>query len=149
MLEHLRFLSKVNVTDTCWLWIGGLNHDGYGRFYKSTVAGKQPPHTLAHRYSIVLFGGYLPKGLVCDHECRNRRCVNPSHIRLVTQSVNVMENSNSLQAQNAKKTHCPKGHPYSEENTYIRKLGWRKCKTCTLTDMKERYARPTKTRGGN
>lgn len=31
---------------------------------------------------------------------------------------------------NAEKTHCPKGHPYVLENTYVRADGSRRCKTC-------------------
>lgn len=34
-----------------------------------------------------------------------------------------------IPAENAAKTHCPQGHPYSVENTYFNR-GKRFCKTC-------------------
>ncbi|MBD3004511.1 hypothetical protein [Streptomyces sp. 5-10] len=33
-------------------------------------------------------------------------------------------------AENARKTHCPQGHEYTEENTLIQVNGWRQCRTC-------------------
>lgn len=31
---------------------------------------------------------------------------------------------------NQEKTHCPKGHPYDEENTYLHPRGYRACRAC-------------------
>ena len=40
--------------------------------------------------------------------------------------------------RNARKTHCPKGHPYDEENTYLAPDGARQCRTCNLARNRNR-----------
>lgn len=70
-----RFWSKVNKTDTCWLWTAYVNVDGYGQFaIKGKVVG-------AHRVAYKQLVGDIPDGLVLDHECHVRNCVNPEHLR--------------------------------------------------------------------
>lgn len=100
--------------DECWEWQHALNRAGYGVFCAAGVYG------LAHRLSFQLMRGEIPSGLFVDHMCRNRACVNPSHLRIVTLRVNNLENSVSLFAINAAKTHCIHGHPFSGDNLKIR-----------------------------
>jgi hypothetical protein len=79
-----RFFAKVQVSadeDCCWEWVGGKSR-GYGKF---RVNGRLRQ---AHRFAYVLFNGPLPEGTEPDHTCRNRGCVNPSHVEPVSQSVN-------------------------------------------------------------
>lgn len=83
---------------------------------------------LAHRKIYEAIIGPIPAGLNIDHLCRNRACVNPWHMEPVTQHVNVMRGS-SPWAKHAKATHCPSGHAYDEENTYLYR-GSRYCRTC-------------------
>ena len=50
---------------------------------------------------------------------------------------------------NARKTHCPQGHPYSPENTYIQPKGSRACRVCmraaaARSAAKRRAERPPK-----
>jgi hypothetical protein len=78
-----RFWAKVNKTETCWLWTGCDNGKGYGQ----TFPGGRT--TYAHRYSYVLHNGQIPAGMVIDHKCFNRRCVNPEHLRAVTTKQNL------------------------------------------------------------
>lgn len=114
------FWKKVNKTDGCWDWIGANNGNGYGQFRRLR----------AHRISFQLAHGSIPAGYVVDHICRNRSCVNPCHLRLVTLRINTLENSESLTAKNAVKTHCKNGHEFTPENTYINPRPYRECLTC-------------------
>lgn len=113
----------------CWVWVGSLNGPaGYGSFWSGTVrtGGRM---VAAHRFLYELWHGQpVPDGLVIDHFCRNRRCVNPLHIEAVTQRVNVLRGRGPT-ARNAFKTHCPAGHEYSAENTRLYG-GARHCRAC-------------------
>ena len=82
LTEWDRFESKIAKTGDCWEWMAGLNHKGYGNF---KVGGRDVP---AHRYSYALHVGTIPDGKQIDHKCRNRRCVNPAHLRVVTNKEN-------------------------------------------------------------
>lgn len=104
----------------CWLFTGSLDNDGYGRF-KHKASGSWGAHRAA--YSILI--GPIPPGLQIDHLCRNKACINPVHLEAVEEITNIRR-SNNMGARNAKKTHCPKGHEYSEKNTYA----WRNSRIC-------------------
>ena len=43
-------------------------------------------------------------------------------------------------APNTRKTHCPRGHAYNEENTYVDSYGGRQCRPCRKARMQERRA---------
>jgi hypothetical protein len=111
----------------CWLWIACANNRGYGEF------GVGPKVLKAHRVSLVLAGRELVDGLVVDHICRNTSCVNPAHLRQVTQAENMRAPGSRVGlvsgARNRAKTHCLRGHLYDEQNTQ-----WqghkRSCRTC-------------------
>ena len=126
MGKMLTFIEKVGrvatAQDKCWLWWGALTRDGYGR---TQLNGK---HYFAHRLSYELFVGPIPRGMELDHLCRTRNCLNPCHLEPVTTKQNVLRGV-GVAAVNAKKTHCHKGHIFSEENTYHVR-GERVCRTC-------------------
>lgn len=81
-----QFWEKVNKTDSCWLWTGGVGR-GYGIFYRGADRGGS--FTVAHRYAYEALVGPIPAGLTLDHLCRVRGCVNPAHLEPVTQAENV------------------------------------------------------------
>jgi hypothetical protein len=110
-----RFWSKVEKTSSCWLWRGATNASGYGLSWDPT---RQRPKR-AHRVSYELSVGPIPEGLVLDHLCRNPSCVNPAHLEPVTDRENILRGTGAS-AQNARKTHCPKGHPLEGDNLYRR-----------------------------
>lgn len=85
---------------------------------------------LAHRYYYELEKGEIPKGLVLDHLCRNRSCINVNHLEPVTQKENVRRATSNVVAQNMSKTHCKRGHEFGRQPSYIVKKGWRACSTC-------------------
>lgn len=142
--EAARFLSSWTPEPNtgCWLWLGPITAKGYGLFSNRIMRGKK-----AHRYSWTLRNGPIPEGMVVDHICRERSCVNPDHLRLATPRENALENSLSPTALNARKTHCPNGHAYDEENTHTYPLvgGWgRKCRACGRMHHNSRYALQTR-----
>lgn len=121
-------LDRFLITETCWLWVDSKDMDGYGRFWFEKKWYR------AHRLVFKLVRGYeLPSDLEPDHLCRVRHCVNPSHIEPVTVKVNLLRGDTAA-AHNAAKTHCLRGHPFTEENTLIKKLqnggSGRSCRTC-------------------
>lgn len=132
-----RFWSKVRKTSTCWLWTDPPNAGGYGLFYVRTEHGHR--NLRAHRIAFVLAGGDLPSGLVVDHICRNRTCVNPEHLRAVTPRENTLVGL-SPTADNARKTHCIRGHEFTPENTAIAR-GERDCLICRSARQKLRDSR--------
>jgi hypothetical protein len=127
--QCLRLLAYVEArvdktpASGCWVWCGSRYGNGYGRIRGAGLNG-----ALAHRVAWELWRGPIPDGLVIDHLCKNRECVNPDHLEPVTQRENVMR-SDSLWAEQAKRTHCPDGHSYDEANTAVRN-GSRHCREC-------------------
>ena len=119
-----RFWEKVEKTEGCWLWIASREGGGYGRFYLTHGHGVP-----AHRFAYELLVGPIPPGLEIDHLCRNRACVNPAHLEPVTHRINDLRGINPP-AMNARKTHCPHGHPYDLLNTYTGYKGCRDCRIC-------------------
>lgn len=98
-----RFWSKVDMTNSCWEWIGYKNKDGYGTI---KIKGKW---YLAHRFLYQTMLEHITKGLQIDHLCRNRGCVNIHHLEPVTIKEN-LQRGNTTSSVNARKTQCSKGH---------------------------------------
>jgi HNH endonuclease len=118
-----RFWAAVDARGDCWTWLGPTKK-GYGRFYigRSHV----PATTGAHRMAYELLVGPIPDGRILDHLCRNRACVNPDPLEVVTVSVN---NHRGFAPQYVahRADRCLKGHsgPFMYD-----KNGTRHCKTC-------------------
>lgn len=122
-----RFWRKVNKTESCWLWAGAHNLNGYGTF------GVDHVHRLAHRYAYELLVGPIPEGKSLDHLCRVRNCVNPAHLEPVTHEENM--------ARRPKSTHCVNGHEWTSETTWLDKAGHRHCLPCRKEYARAAYQR--------
>ncbi len=118
-----RFWKCTDRSGTCWLWSKSLDRYGYGEI---KISGRRH---LAHRFTYELLVGPIPRGMVLDHLCRIRRCVNPDHLEPVTNRENLLRGE-GFAAKNTAKSHCPQGHPYDETNTIIRPCGSRRCRAC-------------------
>lgn len=129
-----RIAAKISVdSNGCWIWTAGKYGSGYGAasFGNRTQA--------AHRVTYKLLVGPIPDGLDLDHLCRVRACVNPQHVEPVTRQVNLLRGE-TIPASHIVKTHCPKGHEYTSENTRVYK-GSRFCKQCHRDREREKYQR--------
>lgn len=102
----------------CWLWLGRLDHNGYGQFSHGQRRSQ------AHRWSYERLVGPIPDGLQIDHLCRVRSCVNPVHLEPVTQRENIIRGIGTS-AVNARKTTCPKGHSFTAKWGHSRR-----CREC-------------------
>jgi hypothetical protein len=124
-----RFWDKVypEPNTSCWLWGAYTNKKGYGQY---RVRGAV---NTAHREAYMALVGGIPEAHQIDHLCRQRCCVNPSHLEAVTGIVNHLR---GLRNQNTAKTECDYGHPLSGGNlyTYTSKAGAisRQCRICRV-----------------
>lgn len=120
------FYTKIKIEERshetpCWIWQGQLLKPS-----RYPVFGRRG---LAHRVSYRHFKGEIPDGKEIDHLCSQRECVNPVHLEAVTHKENTMR-GRTLTAANAAKTHCVRGHEFTQENTRIIKGGTRECRIC-------------------
>lgn len=91
-----RIMKRVLISTTlfyhnspCWLWQGGTSgeHDPSNR---NSRGHSYPRMTLngitvaVHHVMYTHFFGYIPSGMTIDHECKNRLCINPNHLSLVS-----------------------------------------------------------------
>lgn len=127
--KEKRWFKFVTIGDGCWEWSGALVAGRYGCIAE---CGTPIRSVLAHRLSYEMFVGPIPDGLYACHRCDNTKCVRPSHLFLGTQLENMrdMVSKGRKPKTIRKKTHCFRGHEYSEQNTLKLKNGKRDCIEC-------------------
>lgn len=122
-----RMASKIQLSPStgCWLWTSATNYAGYAHY---TLAAKKVVRV--HRYLYQQAKGAVPRGLVLDHLCRKRNCVNPDHLEAVTQSENIARGLRpTLIHHGSKLMQCKRGHEFNSENTTYSSRG-RRCRVC-------------------
>ena len=143
--ERLQHYMDRRGDDDCWLWQGSIDkRRGYGVI---AVDGKSKR---AHRFAYELEYGPIPDDHDIDHHCHDpeicsggiacphRRCCNPRHMLAVGPGVN--NSADRCISRNRDKTHCPRGHEYTPENTKILDSGSRACRSCSAAASRARYA---------
>ena len=117
-----RFWEKVEIgrANNCWPWRAHLHEFGYGLINIDGVPRR------AHRVAYELEVGPVPKNHDLHHLCENRRCVNPKHLEPLSRSAHMAQTP----AWIGNKTHCSKGHEYTNQNTIWKQGKYRRCRTC-------------------
>jgi len=133
--DRARFASKIVIHPTtgCHEWQGALNQ-GYGSF---SIRNSTYP---AHRVAYVQAHGEPAPGMVIDHVCRNRRCVNAAggHLRPLTAAENIRIGDAGRHGR--EKVLCPRGHALAGVNL-IAGLLWagRACRACDVAARAARH----------
>lgn len=125
----------------CWLWTGCTAKAGYGRFNDGN--GTRNAHAIAFEH---WKGFRAPRGFHTDHLCRVRCCVNPDHLEVVTPKTNLLRGA-SFSAIHSQRTHCPKGHPYDENNCIMESDRGYKHRRCRICKNARQFAYNRRTRG--
>lgn len=125
-----KFLTKVNITSTCWIWKAAKTKNGYGIF---TVDRK---NVYAHRFCWSVFNGEISKGNVICHSCDNPSCVNPEHLFISTQKGNMQDmisKNRSAKGENHRSAKHPELVLRGEE------IGNSKLKTSEVEQIRKLY----------
>ena len=127
--------------DECWMWRGerkGGSWD-YGVLYLISRTDGSHREVRAHRFAWELEHGEIPEGMCVLHHCDNPPCVNEEHLFLGTNADNTQDCLLKGRHHNSTRTHCPQGHLYDEENTYIHPVtGYRQCRACQVQRRERR-----------
>jgi hypothetical protein len=129
------FWSKVSIpeVDGCWIW-AGARESRYGKAV--TTVNYAVAYHKAHRVALSsVLGRELLPGMVTDHLCKNRFCVNPAHLEETTQRTNVTRGGwgDAWRSRQAK-THCKRGHGLTGDNLVVKVRAdgktYRNCRVC-------------------
>lgn len=123
-LEDLTRLVRTKVLECecgCWYWLGSCDSGGYSKF---KLRGKT---INVHRYSYERLVGDIPEGMTIDHlSCTSRRCINPAHMQVITQTEN-SERANATRWHDLKFSSDGTAHLHEQ------------CKACFDRDNQSRF----------
>lgn len=86
ILIKIKGRVAVDTVTACWNWTGPDSGTGRGGGYPRMCLDGQT--VSVHRVMFTHFHGYVPGKKQIDHKCRNRLCVNPDHLEMVTHKEN-------------------------------------------------------------
>lgn len=129
--DHIR----IDPINNCWLWQYPMHSDGYGQVHYNSQ--NIMTHRLSAHLSLEL--DLNDRTIQVNHkrECSNKNCCNFAHLYLGSGSENIIDSYvNGRIPWNLLKTHCPSGHEYNKENTYLDGKGYRRCRICAKENRK-------------
>lgn len=128
---------EVNPETGCWLWTGSCNGKGQSGYGQVSYEGKTQ---LVHRVVFGLLVGEIPEGFRVRHADPWGRhftlCCNPDHLEAVPKKEALRRRD--WESARARRTHCPHGHAYTPETSYLDPRGFRQCRTCRAERVKSR-----------
>ena len=83
--------TKWEPDGDCWISTYSVASHGYAQV--GWGEGGESHVVLAHRASWEFANGPMEKGMTLDHLCKNRRCVNPDHLRAIPNFENARRTS--------------------------------------------------------
>jgi hypothetical protein len=95
---------------------------------------------------LTAFVGPKPPGLECCHFNDRQSDNSLTNLRWDTRSANAQDNVRNGNHPNARKTHCPRNHAYTPENTIVRR-GRRHCRACKR-ELDRRRGHPERNKAG-
>jgi len=136
-----RLITRVVQSNTkqydgiyCLEWTGTLDKDGYAQ-----VSYLDKRYRVSRLIASIYLDFSLESPLYVCHHCDNRKCIEPKHFFIGTPHQNTRDGIRKGRIvpfvtvetnHNELKTHCIRGHEFTESNTYIRYNGSRMCRTC-------------------
>ena len=129
--EYFATRTIIDPETGCVIFTKKPTSTGYGN---AKISGRQ---YRAHKLMYETVVGPVPTGLVLHHECRNKICVNPEHLRPVTDWENTMADDTPAR-RNRDKTHCARGHLLAGDNLHLQRRHdgttrpKRRCRACGL-----------------
>jgi hypothetical protein len=124
-----RVMARAVLQGECLVDTAEPNAKGYCRVGVTVSPGRYST-AYSHRVVWEHHHGPLPEGKCVLHHCDNPPCVKIEHLFLGTKADNNRDMTSKGRHWNQKKTHCPKGHEYTEENVRTTTTGGRQCKRC-------------------
>lgn len=121
------FSRFTEVENGCLETTCAIGTHGYGMIAWQIEPGKKKcASTTAPRAAWTFIHGLIPEGMTIDHTCKNRKCVNVDHLRLLT----LVENSRRTYGRDWPLGQCAYGHPNSELYVFDQETGRRRCRKC-------------------
>lgn len=145
----VRFWAKVQIglPDACWECVSSIRNMQRGGYGSIHVGGRAGKRERAHRVAYMLTYGPIPDGQLVLHSCDNPPCCNPAHLFLGDHSDNARDMAQKRRSWQQQKTECPRGHPYTPDNTRG-KPNARRCRICVAEQSRFKRAqvpKPVKT----
>lgn len=137
-----KWIARITARSTrtesgCLLWPGNTNRKGYGQ------TGYKGKTVIIHRHLYQLVRGVtLGRWQFVCHSCDTPNCLSIEHLWVGTPKENSEDATRKGRHHNTVRTHCPEGHEYTPENTFISACGFRNCIKCQRIRQRVRAGWP-------